>query len=199
MVKNIIFRQRGYQWSQLNHADKPEYAFIGRSNVGKSTLINQLVNRPKLAQTSQQPGKTRHIDLFEVDETWNLVDLPGYGYAKLSKQARNAWLKMMEGYFLNRPNLASAFLMVDASIPAKSKDLEFAYWLGLHAVPFVLVFTKTDKAREQEVNANIAEFERLMQEDWDQIPPTFRTSAKTGDGAEALLNYIMDVNKSLLA
>lgn len=198
MVKQAVFAQRTHEWYQLAHADKPEYAFIGRSNVGKSTLLNQLVNRSKLAQTSKQPGKTRHIDLFTVDQAWNLVDLPGYGYAKLSKQAREAWLNMIEGYFLNRPNLASAFLLVDASIPPKSSDVEFAYWLGLHEVPFALLFTKTDKAKADSVQANVKAFEERMLEDWEALPPRIQTSAQTGEGTDTLYQYILEVNQTLM-
>jgi GTP-binding protein len=197
MVHQVVFRQRAYEWSQLGYKGKPEYAFIGRSNVGKSTLINQVVKQPNLAQTSQQPGKTRHIDLFEVDQTWNLVDLPGYGYAKISKQAREAWLRMMEGYFLNRPNLATLFLLIDSSIPPKDVDLEFAYWLGLHEIPFSLVYTKADKAKPGAVQANIQEFEAKMAEEWEELPPTFQTSAKNGHGTNALLQYIQGINKEL--
>ncbi len=198
MVKQANFLQRAYEWGQLGYGVKPEYAFIGRSNVGKSTLINQVVKQPNLTETSQQPGKTRHIDLFEVDQIWNLVDLPGYGYAKISKQAREAWLRMMEGYILNRPNLATLFLLIDSSIPPKDVDLEFAYWLGLHEIPFSLVYTKTDKAKSRAVKENIQEFEAKMAEEWEELPPTFQTSAKNGYGTDALLAYIHSINKKLL-
>ena len=197
-IKQIDFQKRYQDWSQMGFANKPEYAFIGRSNVGKSSLINQLAGRKNLAETSGTPGKTRHIDLFTVDNRWNLVDLPGYGYAKIAKQAREAWLTMMEGYFLNRPNLASVFVLIDSSIPPKAVDQEFTYWLGMHEVPFSLVYTKADKAKPAEVEENIRQFEARMAEDWEELPPTFQTSAKNGEGTDTLLQYIQTVNQELL-
>lgn len=199
MIDQIEFQQRCHKWDQMKYPDKPEYAFIGRSNVGKSSLINQLAGRKNLAEISGNPGKTRHIDLFVVNNRWNLVDLPGYGYAKMSKKAREAWLSMMEAYFLNRPNLANVFVLIDASIPPKAVDLEFTYWLGMHEVPFSMVYTKTDKAKSAAVDDHIQQFEEKMQDDWEALPPTFRTSAKNGYGAQTLLNYIASVNQTLLA
>jgi len=199
MTHSAEFCKSYKHWRDVGYPDKPEYAFIGRSNVGKSSLINLLMNRKNLAKTSSKPGKTQLLNLFLVDHKWNLMDLPGYGYAKSAKQSRNQWLGMIEGYFLNRSNLVNTFILVDAAIPPKEKDLLFCNWMGENQIPFSLVFTKTDKEKPKAVQHNIDSFRDKMAEYWDELPPVFSTTIKDARSTDAVLQYIRELNKSVLS
>lgn len=175
-----------------------EYAFIGRSNVGKSSLINLLTNRKNLAKTSSTPGKTQMINFFLINEQWHLVDLPGYGYAKLSKKHRASLFTMIKEYVLNREQLVNTFVLVDSRIPPQSIDLEFIDFLGQHQIPFSIVFTKVDKNKSDKTTiANIDVFKEELRKSWEHLPPIFPTSAEKKIGQEALLEYIEGINHNL--
>lgn len=175
---------------QAPNDERPEFAFIGRSNVGKSSLINLLTERRDLAHISNKPGKTQHLNYYLINEQWYLVDLPGYGYAKVSKKEREKWSKMIHYYLQARPTLVNAFVLIDAKIPPQAVDLEFCDWLGAHQVPFVLVFTKTDKASRSNVEENIEAFCQDMLTRWERLPPIFQTSSVKRTGREDLLAFI---------
>lgn len=177
--------------------DRPEYAFIGRSNVGKSSLINALTDRAGLAKTSASPGKTQLINHFIVNEQWYLVDLPGYGYAKVSKTSRAEWQKMINAYLQRRENLACVCVLLDSRLPPQTSDLEFMEWLGKLGVPFVMVFTKIDKQSAAQTRTLIAAYLAKMSETWDELPRHFLTSASTKAGRDELLGFIADVNQQL--
>lgn len=176
---------------------RPEYAFIGRSNVGKSSLINRLVNQKNLAHTSGKPGKTQLINHFLVNDSWYLVDLPGYGYAKVSKGSRKKFQAMIEDYILERPNLINLFVLIDSRIPPQKIDLEFMEWLGENQVPFSLVFTKIDKLKANQLNKGLKVYFKKMLETWSEVPVHFATSAETGAGKAELLSYIGEINKQI--
>jgi GTP-binding protein len=182
---------------QCPKPDRPEYAFIGRSNVGKSSLINMLMQRKGLAKTSATPGKTQLINHFTVDQSWYLVDLPGYGYAKVPKPLRQKLEKMIADYILQRKNLVNVFLLIDARHKPQQIDLEFMEWLGMSGIPFSMVFTKMDKLKAMERNANIRTYNDKMLESWDEMPVQFLTSSETGDGRNELLGYIQQLNSDL--
>jgi GTP-binding protein len=177
--------------------DRPEYAFIGRSNVGKSSLINMLMQRKGLAKTSATPGKTQLINHFDVDGLWYLVDLPGYGYAKVPKPLRQKLERMIADYILQRSNLINVFLLIDARHSPQTIDLEFMEWLGMSGIPFSMVFTKMDKLKAMERNANIRAYNEKMSETWDELPVQFLTSSETADGRDELLGYIRRLNSEL--
>lgn len=172
----------------------PEYAFIGRSNVGKSSLINMLVGMNKLARVSNTPGRTRDVVHFKVENTWLLADLPGYGFAKVSQAERAAWKRMIDDYLLHRGNLQCVFLLIDARLEPQRNDLDMIQWLGTSAIPFVLVFTKSDKLSENNVIGNVALFKRAMKRTWKELPQLFITSAETGKGREEMLAFVAGVN-----
>lgn len=172
----------------------PEYAFIGRSNVGKSSLINMLTGRKDLAKTSSKPGKTRCINHFIIHGQWYLADLPGYGYAKVSKKERNAFMKMIRDFLLERKNLMCVFVLIDSRIPPQQSDLDFMYWLGNNGIPFVIAFTKIDKLSSSELAKSVSALQRAMLKDWESIPRHFTTSAQTAFGKEALLGFIAETN-----
>ncbi len=174
--------------------DYPEFAFIGRSNVGKSSLINLLTNRRELAKVSQTPGKTQAINLFLIDESWQLVDLPGYGYARVSKTTREVFSKMIKYYLQNRRQLINVFVLVDASISPQKIDLDFINWLGEQGIPFSVVFTKSDKEKALQVQKNIKAFKVKLAEQWETLPKQFLTSAEKNRGGKEVVEYI----KSLL-
>lgn len=172
----------------------PEYAFIGRSNVGKSSLINMLTGQRKLAKTSATPGKTQLINHFLINESWYLVDLPGYGYAKTSKTLRSSFAAIISDYIANRPNLMSLFVLVDVRIEPQAIDLAFMRWLGGNGVPFVILFTKTDKCSSNELQSNIAAYKRTLLKEWSEMPAFFVTSSETRRGKEEVLNFIEQTN-----
>lgn len=174
----------------------PEFAFIGRSNVGKSSLINMVTQRRHLAKTSARPGKTQTINYFLINEEWNLVDLPGYGFAKVSRDQRGKWEEMIANYLKLREQLLCVFQLVDGSIPPQKIDLEFSDWLGEHEIPFVIVFTKTDKRPKGTLDA-VADFKKAMLAAWHALPNMFVTSAEKHIGAEPLLQYIDSILKGL--
>ena len=171
----------------------PEFAFIGRSNVGKSSLINYLCNRQKLAKTSSTPGKTQLINLFQVEEDWVLADLPGYGYAKISKKMRQKWGRMIEQYLLKRQNLACVFLLIDSRIAAQPIDLDMIDWLGEHQVPFVIIFTKTDKLKQEELKNNMVAFFSELRASWEEMPHHILTSSLKNSGKEEIIDLIKEV------
>lgn len=171
----------------------PEFAFIGRSNVGKSSLINALANQKSLAKTSGKPGKTQLINHFLINKKWYLVDLPGYGYAKTSKSKRKKWEAFIEEYLLTRENLYTTFILLDSRLEPQKIDLEFMSWCGENQLPFSMVFTKTDKLSNVELQKNLAAYKREMLKYWEEMPPMFTTSSVSGQGREELLNYIQEL------
>jgi len=175
----------------------PEYAFIGRSNVGKSSLINMLTNHKKLAKTSGTPGKTQLINHFIINDDWFLVDLPGYGYAKTSKNSRRKFQKLITDYFEQRRNLVNAFVLVDSRHAPQKVDMEFMRWLGEHQIPFSIVFTKADKLSSNELAKNTQKYKLAMMQEWDSLPQTFVTSATSKLGQDEILNYIGRLNDTL--
>ena len=175
----------------------PEYAFIGRSNVGKSSLINMLTNHKGLAMTSSTPGKTLLINHFLINEEWYLVDLPGYGFAQRGMAQREQLRQIIESYILEREQLVCLFVLIDCRHPAQKIDLEFMEWLGENGVPFSLVFTKADKQSRSKTAANVASFMKTLTEQWEELPPHFVTSSETGEGRDAVLDYIGEINQNL--
>ena len=176
--------------------EKPEYAFIGRSNVGKSSLINAICDRNQLAHTSKKPGKTQTINYFLINQDWHLVDLPGYGYAKISKTKRQAWRRMVEGYLMKRKNLQCAFVLIDGTIPAQKIDIEFLDWLGNSRIPFVIVYTKVDKLKhEEDLEANLNRIRKELLNYWNELPTQFMTSANQKLGKSEILQFIDEVNQ----
>ena len=177
--------------------NKPEYAFIGRSNVGKSSLINMLTNHKGLAKTSATPGKTLLINHFIINNEWYLVDLPGYGFAKRSKKEVQKLEQMISGYILQREQLVNVFLLVDVRLEPQKIDLEFIQWLGDSSVPFAIVFTKADKLSASKVSQNVEAYKKVLSETWEELPPIFITSSDKKQGREEVLDYIEQINKSL--
>ena len=197
MVKDVQFVMSNSDVAKCPKADKPEYAFIGRSNVGKSSLINMLVNKKKLAKTSSTPGKTQLINHFLVDENWYLVDLPGYGYAKVPKAQKQKFERMISNYILQRSNLVSVFVLVDVRHTPQQIDLEFMEWLGMSNIPFAMVFTKLDKLKRSEIDAKLKKYREKMLETWEELPVQFLTSAESTAGKTELLEYIDSLNSDL--
>ena len=175
----------------------PEYAFIGRSNVGKSSLINMLTARKGLAMTSQKPGKTQLINHFIINDSWYLVDLPGYGYARLGKDSRDSLRRMIEDYVLERKELVLLFVLIDCRHEPQKIDLEFIQWLGEEGVPFSLVFTKADKLSKGRLASNIEAYTAKLHEEWEELPPIFVTSSEERVGRDELLGYIEENNTTL--
>ena len=175
----------------------PEYAFIGRSNVGKSSLINMLTARKGLAMTSQKPGKTQLINHFIINDAWYLVDLPGYGYARLGKDSRDSLRRMIEDYVLERKELVLLFVLLDCRHEPQKIDLECIQWLGEEGVPFALVFTKADKLSKGRLAANVEAYKAKLHEEWEELPPIFVTSSEERMGRDELLGYIEEINTTL--
>ena len=201
-MKNFDIKSARFVISNSNIAKcpqdgKPEFAFIGRSNVGKSSLINMLTRHSKLAMTSSMPGKTLLINHFIVNGDWYLVDLPGYGYAKRSKSQVERLEEMISGYILDREQMTLLFVLVDSRLEPQKIDLEFFEWLGENGVPFAIVFTKADKLKKVELRNNIEKYKRRLLEQWEELPPSFITSSESALGREELLAYIGDVLDSL--
>ena len=196
-IKSAEFVISNTDVQQCPDGTRPEYAFIGRSNVGKSSLINMLTARKRLAMTSQKPGKTQLINHFIINDAWYLVDLPGYGYARLSKDGREKLKKMIEDYTLERKELICLFVLVDARHDPQKIDLEFIEWLGEEGVPFALVFTKADKLTKGKLAANIEGYKARLRQQWEELPPLFITSSEERLGREELLDYIDGINASL--
>jgi GTP-binding protein len=184
--------------SMCPNDDKPEYAFIGRSNVGKSSLINMICRNKKLAKTSATPGKTLLINHFIINREWYLVDLPGYGYAKRSKTEIKKLEQMIHGYILQREQLTNVFVLVDIRHEAQKIDLDFINWLGQSQIPFTIIFTKADKLSVSKAQANVAAYKRKLEETWEELPPIFVTSSESRQGRDEILNYIESINKSMI-
>ncbi len=170
--------------------NKPEFAFIGRSNVGKSSLINMITGRKDLAKTSSTPGKTQTINHFLINKAWYLVDLPGYGYASVSKTLKQNWITFIDSYFANRENLYCTFILIDSRLDPQAKDMEFIKKLGSSGIPIALVLTKTDKLKQSELGKSKNKLEKRLLEDWDELPPLFITSAEKKSGRNAILDSI---------
>ena len=198
-IKKAEFTLSAPRESMCPQDNKPEYAFIGRSNVGKSSLINMLTNNKKLAKTSATPGKTLLINHFIINNEWYLVDLPGYGFAKRSKKEIQKLEQMINGYILQRQQLVNVFLLVDIRLEAQKIDLDFIQWLGQSSVPFAFVFTKADKLSATKVNQNLEAYKKVLSETWEELPPMFVTSAEKKQGREEILDYIEKINKELKA
>ncbi len=175
----------------------PEYAFIGRSNVGKSSLINMLTSRKNLAKTSGKPGKTQLINHFLINKNWHLVDLPGYGYAKVSKSAKKTFQKFITDYFNKRKQLVSAFVLVDIRHEPQPLDLDFMQWLGENLIPFSIIFTKADKLKPKAIERHIEDYKNILLETWEEMPNYIITSASKGIGKDEVLEYIDSINLSL--
>lgn len=174
--------------------NKPEYAFIGRSNVGKSSLINMLCNHKGLAKTSGKPGKTQLINHFLINDNWYLVDLPGYGYAKISKAQREKFEAFISEYILTRQNLMNVFVLIDSRHKPQQIDLEFMQWLGENGIPFSMIFTKVDKLKSTARKSFLPNYEAEMLKIWEEMPPVFISSSESGEGKEEILEYIGKVN-----
>ena len=175
----------------------PEYAFIGRSNVGKSSLINMLTNRKNLAKTSGRPGKTQLINHFLINKTWHLVDLPGYGYAKVSKSVKKTFQKFITAYFAQRNQMICAFVLIDSRHKPQAIDLDFMGWLGQNSVPFSIIFTKADKLKPKAIERNVNTYKEILLQTWEEMPPYFISSSSTGLGRDEILGFISDINKQL--
>ncbi|ERJ71995.1 ribosome biogenesis GTP-binding protein YsxC [Porphyromonas sp. oral taxon 278 str. W7784] len=197
VIKSAEFVISNSQVSKCPTTGLPEYAFIGRSNVGKSSLINMLTGKKGLAMTSQKPGKTQLINHFIINGAWYLVDLPGYGYARLSKDGREKLKTMIEDYTLERKELVCLFVLVDSRHEPQKIDLEFIQWLGEEGVPFALVFTKADKLTKGRLAANLEAYKARLLEEWEELPPIFVTSSEQQLGRDELLSYIEGINTTL--
>jgi len=198
MMKKAEFVMSNSQVAKCPKDRLPEYAFIGRSNVGKSSLINMLTNCKNLAKTSGRPGKTQLINHFKIDDRWFLVDLPGYGYARVSKTTKQVFQRFITDYFEQREQLVSAFVLVDIRHQPQKIDVEFMQWLGERAIPFAIIFTKADKLKPQAIERNVATYKEALLEWWEEFPPYFVTSAQNKTGKEELTQYIEQTNQTII-
>lgn len=198
VIKSAEFVKSSQKWQDCPEPALPEYAFIGRSNVGKSSLINAMTNHKDLAKTSQTPGKTQLINHFLVDESWFLTDLPGYGYAKVSKNIRKDFEKLITNYILNRKNLVNLFVLVDTRLSPQKIDLEFMQWCGESSVPFSIVFTKADKLKPGGADRNVDAYKTELLKTWEDLPEIYVTSAEKKTGTEEILKFIQDTNQFLI-
>ena len=196
-IKSAEFIMSNTDVSKCPKERLPEYAFIGRSNVGKSSLINMLMSRKDLAKTSGKPGKTQLINHFKINENWFLVDLPGYGYAKVSKKKRQKFQSFIEDYFLKREQLVCSFVLVDSRHDPQKIDLEFMQFLGEHQIPFCIVFTKVDKLGSSKLNKQIVSYKKKLLHTWEEVPTSFITSSSTGFGRNEFLQFIDQVNEDI--
>jgi len=178
--------------------DKPEYAFIGRSNVGKSSLINMVCERTKLAKTSQTPGKTQLINHFAINDAIYFVDLPGFGFAKSSKQSRNVWSKFTHHFLKTRENLLCTFVLIDSRLKPQKIDMQFMEWMGLNRLPFIIIFTKIDKLSSSVLNKNITHYKKELLKKWEELPPSILTSSTTKFGKEEFWKFVEETNKSFV-
>ena len=197
IIKNAQFVISNTDYRKCPMDGKPEYAFIGRSNVGKSSLINMLTDRKGLAMTSSKPGKTQLINHFIINDEWYLVDLPGYGYAQRGKEGREKIKTIIEDYILERDSLTSLFLLLDCRHDPQTIDLEFIDWLGENGIPFSIIFTKIDKLGKQKLKTNIDNYIDKLHETWEELPPIFLTSSEHKIGKEEVLEYIEQINLPL--
>jgi len=197
LIKTVEFVKSSSKWQQCPDAILPEYAFIGRSNVGKSSLINAITSRKDLAKTSGTPGKTQLINHFIVDNSWFLTDLPGYGYAKVSKSLRKDFEKLIRGYILNRKNLVNLFVLVDSRHSPQDIDIEFIQWCGESGIPISIVFTKADKLKPSIVNNNVEVYKSELLQFWEELPKYFVTSAEKREGIREILDFITEINSSI--
>ena len=195
VIKSAVFVISSTQISKCPEPKMPEYAFIGRSNVGKSSLINMLVQHKNLAKTSGKPGKTQLINHFLINEKWYLADLPGFGYAKVSKEKKLQWDKMIRDYLLHRENLLCVFVLIDSRLEMQKIDRELMDFLGENQIPFSIIFTKIDKLSPLMLQKNIAAFRKEMRLTWDELPEMFNSSAETKTGREKILDFIEETNK----
>lgn len=196
-VKSATFVMSNSDVTKCPKSSLPEYAFIGRSNVGKSSLINMLTERKSLAKVSGRPGKTRLINHFLINTNWHLVDLPGYGYARVSKKEKKVFQKYITNYFKKRPQLVNTFLLIDIRHDPQPIDVDFMTWLGTNQIPFSIVFTKADKLKPHQVENKVAQYSSQLMEIWVELPPIFITSSSKKIGRDELLQYIEDINESL--
>ncbi len=196
-VKSAEFIISNTDFQKCPPGNLPEYAFIGRSNVGKSSLINMLCNRKDLAMTSSKPGKTLLINHFLINNNWHLVDLPGYGYATAGKKMREQLKNIIESYILYREQLTSVFLLIDSRHEPQAIDIDFMNWMGENGVPFAIVFTKLDKMSGVQSRESVKLYQEKLLETWEELPPVFATSSEKRIGRDELLNYIDEINKSL--
>ncbi|MGO4707653.1 ribosome biogenesis GTP-binding protein YihA/YsxC [Chryseobacterium sp. 2TAF14] len=197
VIKTATFVKSSGKWQECPEPDMPEYAFIGRSNVGKSSLINAMMNHKDLAKTSGTPGKTQLINHFLVNENWYLTDLPGYGYAKVSKVIRKDFEKLITNYILNRRNLVNLFVLVDSRHNPQKIDLEFIQWCGESGVPFSIVFTKVDKLKPSIAIQNVENYKNELLKTWADLPEMYVTSAEKKEGCDEILNFIQTTNEFL--
>lgn len=196
-IKSAEFLVSSARIDQCPNSNLPEYAFIGRSNVGKSSLINMLTGKGKLAKTSATPGKTILINHFVINGEWYLVDLPGYGYAKRSKKDTEKFEHMITTYILDREQMTNLFLLIDVRHEPQQIDLEFMEWLGENGVPFSIVFTKADKVAKAKLKGNVMHYLTELKKQWEELPPYFVTSSETKTGRDEILNYIEEINRTL--
>lgn len=196
-IKSAEFVVSNSKVEQCPNSSLPEYAFIGRSNVGKSSLINMLTGRKSLAKTSAKPGKTQLINHFLINKDWHLVDLPGYGYAQVSKSTKKVFQKFITAYFEKREQMVCAFVLIDSRHKPQAIDMEFMQWMGENGIPFCIIFTKTDKLKPKELDKNIENYKAEMLEFWEEMPEYFVTSAAKEVGKEEVLDYIENVNSQL--
>ena len=195
-IKDARFVMSNTDYTKCPEPNMPEYAFIGRSNVGKSSLINALTNRKSLAKTSGKPGKTQLINHFKINNEWYLVDLPGYGYAAVSKSMRAEFQAFLRDYLSKRENLVCTFVLLDSRLEPQKVDVEFMQWLGEYHIPFVMVFTKTDKLNKTNFVRNMKKYEEIMLETWEELPPRFYTSSVDKTGTEEILEFVEQTNEA---
>jgi GTP-binding protein len=195
--KNALFIKSSDDYKKCPEPKFPEFAFIGRSNVGKSSLINMVTGEKNLAKTSSKPGKTRLINHFLINEKWFLVDLPGYGYARVSKSDREKFEKFIKEYILNREKLYCLFVLIDSRIEPQQIDLDFINWLGENQIPFVIVYTKTDKLSANKIDSNISKFKKTLLKEWDALPDMFYSSTITQAGKAEILDFINNTISSI--